>query len=207
MKPVLQRGKLVKWNDDRGFGFIQPNDQSQEVFLHISGIARPIRRPRVGDIIHYRTITRKNGKSRACSAMIQGATALKAESCSLRFESVSATLVLEVGLLALLPILGSIHFAFTQANPTPLFLYPAMSGITFVLYHDDKSRAQGRRWRIPENTLHLCELCGGWLGAYVAQRLLRHKSSKTSYQREFFAIVTAHLVGWLTWFFLKGRFL
>jgi hypothetical protein len=34
MKPVLRKGNLTKWNDNRGFGFIQPSDGSKEVFLH-----------------------------------------------------------------------------------------------------------------------------------------------------------------------------
>lgn len=202
MRTGVQRGKLVKWNDDRGFGFIQPEDHNQEVFLHISDLDRS---PRIGDIIHYQTIPGRNGKPRACFATLQSAIAPQTSTQLSQFKPVSTKLVLEVVLLALLPIVGSIHFTFTQANPTPLFLYPAMSGLTFVLYYEDKLRAQQRKWRFSENTLHLCEFCGGWLGAYVAQRLFRHKSSKPSYQFEFCAIVTVHLVGWLAWFFLKAK--
>lgn len=202
MNSDWQRGKLVKWNDDRGFGFIQSNDQSLEVFLHISDVDRPIRSPRVGDMIYYQTISGKNGKPRASRAKIQGATALRA---SPKFKPVSVTLVLKVALLALLPIMGSIHFTVTQANPTPLFLYLAMSGVTFIQYHEDKFRAQERRWRISESRLHLLELCGGWLGGYVAQQVLRHKSSKPSYQVKFWAIVAVHFVGWILWFVLKAR--
>ncbi|MCC5615692.1 cold shock domain-containing protein [Nostoc sp. CHAB 5836] len=36
MKPALHKGQLIRWKDDRGFGFIQPDDSSQEVFLHIT---------------------------------------------------------------------------------------------------------------------------------------------------------------------------
>jgi cold shock CspA family protein len=32
MQPGLRSGKLTKWKDERGFGFIQPVDGSQEVF-------------------------------------------------------------------------------------------------------------------------------------------------------------------------------
>ncbi|MEQ8755647.1 MAG: cold shock domain-containing protein [Coleofasciculus sp. G1-WW12-02] len=37
MKPILYKGRLKTWKDDRGFGFIKPDDSSQDVFLHISG--------------------------------------------------------------------------------------------------------------------------------------------------------------------------
>jgi len=37
--------------------------------------------------------------------------------------------------------------------------------------------------------LHLAELLGGWPGAFLAQRRLRHKCSKVSYQFAFWCIV------------------
>ena len=40
--------------------------------------------------------------------------------------------------------------------------------------------------------LHLAELLGGWPAAFVAQRALRHKISKTSYQATFWLIVALH---------------
>lgn len=213
MQSDWQRGKLVKWNDDRGFGFIQPENQSQEIFLHVSDVDRSIRAPRVGDIILYQTVSGKQGKLRASFAKIEGATAPKALSQTLAsapakspaLKAEPGNLSLEIGLLVVLPIVGSIHFTLTQRNPLPLLLYPIMSAITYILYQEDKSRAQQQRWRISENTLHLLELCGGWSGAYVAQRLLRHKSSKPSYQFEFCVIIAIHLVGWIAWFILQMR--
>ncbi|AVZ31384.1 cold shock domain-containing protein [Nodularia spumigena] len=44
MKPVLSKGQLTTWKDDRGFGFIQLSDGSQEVFLHISAFKELNRR-------------------------------------------------------------------------------------------------------------------------------------------------------------------
>ncbi|NJL23611.1 MAG: cold shock domain-containing protein [Leptolyngbyaceae cyanobacterium SM1_3_5] len=40
MKPISRKGKLSKWNDDRGFGFISPSDGSKAVFLHISALKK-----------------------------------------------------------------------------------------------------------------------------------------------------------------------
>lgn len=37
-------------------------------------------------------------------------------------------------------------------------------------------------WLSVESTLHLCELLGGWPTAFVAQRVLRHKTAKGSYR-------------------------
>lgn len=72
MKPGLNKGKLVKWNDDRGFGFIKPSESGEEVFLHISAIRTTGRRPKVGDTIFYELVTQSDGKTRASGAAIQG---------------------------------------------------------------------------------------------------------------------------------------
>ena len=56
----------------------------------------------------------------------------------------------------------------------------------------DKRRAREHGRRIPENLLHLTELCGGWPGAFLAQRRLRHKVSKVGFQVQFWLIVLTH---------------
>jgi cold shock CspA family protein len=72
MKSGLVSGKLVKWKDEKGFGFIQPTDGSVEVFIHISEIKNSTRRPILNDTIYYYTIT-KNGRVSAINAFILGA--------------------------------------------------------------------------------------------------------------------------------------
>ncbi len=59
--------------------------------------------------------------------------------------------------------------------------YIAASFIAFVAYAIDKSAAKNNRSRIQESTLHMLALFGGWLGALLAQRVLRHKSKKAGY--------------------------
>ncbi|MBE9141518.1 cold shock and DUF1294 domain-containing protein [Nodosilinea sp. LEGE 07088] len=207
MKSSLRSGKLTKWKDERGFGFIQPVDGSQEVFLHISEVKDATRRPQENDTIYYHCVVDLDGKVRACNAFILGA---RNKSASLNSRTkpsdaiVSSFPIVEVILLSLLPLVGAIHFTWTTRNPLPLLLYPVMSLVTYFLYADDKSRAKRKDWRTPERTLHLCELVGGWLGGFIAQRVLRHKSQKESYQVEFWAIVIIHYLAWLFWLLL-GR--
>jgi uncharacterized membrane protein YsdA (DUF1294 family)/cold shock CspA family protein len=207
MKLGIRSGQLIKWKDDRGFGFIQPVDGSQEIFLHISEIKDATRRPQVGDTIYYHVVASQDGKFSACNAFILGARSKPTSSSSnnkatSNAASTSPFLVLEVLLLSILPLVGAIHFAWTTSNPLPLIVYPAMSLLTFALYADDKSRAKRGDWRTSEKTLHLCELAGGWLGGFLAQRRLRHKSIKGSYQAVFWAIVAIHYIVWLSWLFL-----
>ncbi len=205
MQPGLRSGKLTKWKDERGFGFIQPLDGSQEVFLHISEVKDATRRPQENDTIYYHCMVDSDGKVRACNAFILGARNKSAPLSNRANPSdsiVSRFPIIEVVLLSLLPLVGAIHFTWMTRNPLPLVLYPVMSLVTYFLYADDKSRAKRKDWRTSEQTLHLCELAGGWLGGFIAQRLLRHKSQKKSYQAAFWAIVIIHYIAWLFWLFL-----
>lgn len=78
-----------------------------------------------------------------------------------------------------------------------------ISTFTLLVYRSDKRRAEAGDWRIPESTLHLAALLGGWPGAFLAQRLYRHKTAKASFQFVFWTIVLLHqfaaydsLTGW-----------
>ena len=76
MKNNLIRGQLLKWNDDRGFGFIKPDETGKEVFLHISAIKTTGRRPKIGDVVFYELGVGKDGKTCANSVSIQGVSSL-----------------------------------------------------------------------------------------------------------------------------------
>ncbi len=67
-----------------------------------------------------------------------------------------------------------------------------INAIAYWVYSVDKRRAVEGSWRIPEGRLHLLELLGGWPGAFLAQRHLRHKCSKAGYQMVFWLIVLAY---------------
>ena len=71
---MRDQGRLVEWFDDKGYGFIQPNDaHKQRVFLHIKDFARTGPRPIVGCALEYTVILDERGRYRA-----QQATYLKA---------------------------------------------------------------------------------------------------------------------------------
>ena len=66
----MNQGRLKTWKDDRGFGFIKPNDRGKDVFLHISALKRSSRRPKIGDIILYDLVSTDG--IRATNASIKG---------------------------------------------------------------------------------------------------------------------------------------
>jgi len=66
---MRDQGRLVEWFDDKGYGFIQPNDPSKaKVFLHIKDFARPGPRPIVGCALEYLVILDGQGRCRAQQA-------------------------------------------------------------------------------------------------------------------------------------------
>lgn len=70
---------------------------------------------------------------------------------------------------------------------------------TFIAYWQDKRAAQSHRWRTPESTLQLLALAGGWPGAWFAQQMLRHKTSKRSFQAVYWTCVVLHCAALAAW--------
>jgi len=76
-------------------------------------------------------------------------------------------------------------------------VYGVMSVVTLIAYVLDKRAARDGRRRTPEAVLHGLELLGGWPGAFLAQRVVRHKNAKVGYQVVFWMIVAVHVAGWV----------
>nr|MBX2853107.1 DUF1294 domain-containing protein [Phycisphaeraceae bacterium] len=68
-----------------------------------------------------------------------------------------------------------------------------MSTVTLGFYAWDKRQASKHGWRVPEKRLHLLALLGGWPGALLGQRWLRHKSVKTRFRLVFWLTVFVHI--------------
>ena len=189
------QGRITTWKDDKGFGFITPNGGGEPVFVHIRSFSSGQHKPIGNEIVTYRL--RVDGKGRAQAHGVSFMS--QRQSIAGRGErSGRSTIpyVFAAGFLlavAMAGVLGRLPVAL-------LLIYLGASLLTFLAYALDKSAAKQNRWRTPENTLHLLALVGGWPGALAAQRLLRHKSAKASFQAMFWLTVLLNcgaLVWWL----------
>jgi len=67
-----------------------------------------------------------------------------------------------------------------------LVLYFLILGLlTFTVYAKDKYASRHALWRVPENILHIMSLLGGWTGAVMGQKILRHKTHKQPFKTLF----------------------
>jgi uncharacterized membrane protein YsdA (DUF1294 family) len=74
--------------------------------------------------------------------------------------------------------------------------YAVVSAITLGAFALDKAAAARGGRRVPERTLHLLELLGGWPGALLGAVLFRHKTRKSSYLGVTGLVVFAHVMAW-----------
>jgi cold shock CspA family protein len=66
-------GKLVKWNTDRGFGFVVADQGGQELFVHVSAFPRDGRPPVIGESLSFELELDKEGRKRAVRLRRPGA--------------------------------------------------------------------------------------------------------------------------------------
>ena len=188
---MRHQGKITTWNDDKGFGFTTPNGGGELVFLHVSSLTNRQRRPQGNELVSYELATDAKGRRQAKAVAFVGerAAAPAAPGRSPLLLMVAAGFV---AFLAAMVWLGRLPLAV-------LGLYAVASVVAFLAYGHDKSAAVRNAWRVQKSTLHLFALLGGWPGALAAQRVFRHKSSKTSFQTSYWITVAVNCaaLGWL----------
>jgi len=187
-------GKLKSWNDERGFGFIEPLQGGQEIFVHIKSFPPGSGRPVVGLPLSFEVELGPQGKKRARSvAFVRSAR----PSPSRRAEAPARW---STARLLVLPAFALVYLVVSSRWPVSPWVaaaYGAASVAAFIAYGLDKAAARQGRWRTPESTLHGLSLLGGWPGALLAQQWLRHKSSKPSFVAAYWVTVVANVAGFV----------
>src|SRR6185295_17492470 len=173
---MRRQGKIAKWNDERGFGFISSADGGDSVFVHISSLPRSDRRPSVNEAVSYTPAFDSQGRPQAKDVRFIAGRGIAA-----RMRQIPKGVAVQIAFamsfliaLAALAMLGWLEVSW-------LALYYGASIISYRCYARDKKAAENKNRRTPESTLHLMSLVGGWPGALIAQVRLRHKTRKPSF--------------------------
>ncbi len=170
----IQTARIIEWNPEKGFGWLDVG--GKRTFLHVRDFAKRHKQPEVGDQIRFKLGRDKQG--RAC--------AKEAEHVNDGGRLSWWDAMVAAGLL----VLPGIAVSLWEFDGRKAGLFAVLiSAVTYLAYFHDKRRARAKGWRVAEATLHLLEAAGGWPGAFIAQRRLRHKCSKISYQLVFWCIV------------------
>lgn len=211
---MKKQGKIVRWDSARAFGFIRSLDTPADIFFHIKdfrGLAAPYqgmpvtfeeihvggKGPRavlVLDAMSLQDVPGNRSIERAAMPSTQARSRTTA-----RNRSSNRAVPPRPAAPALLLMLGWAMLLGwgVWAGRLPGMALPVavlLNLVTFFMYWVDKHAAQTGRWRTSENTLHLLGLMGGWPGAWWAQALLRHKSSKASFLAAYWATVALHCI-------------
>ena len=194
MPPARFEGRLKSWDDDHGFGFIEPTLGGQEIFVHVKAFARRGGgRPRVNELVSFEVELGPRGKKRARNVE----PLKKAAAATSRAVRASPAQWGTVTLFAI-PAFTLLYLVVAMLWKTPGWVaaaYAVASVVTFAAYALDKAAAAQAASRTPESSLHLLALMGGWPGALLAQQVLRHKSVKAEFRRVFWATVVLNVAG------------
>lgn len=183
-------GTIRTWNDERGFGFIEPTHGGQDIFVHVKAFRSRSGRPAVGQRVSFEIELSAEGKKRAKAVEPIRAARIRGTS---RPDSPAQW---GTASYFAIPAFLIVYVVVAVAWRVPSWvagLYVVASAVTFIAYAADKSAAAGGRRRVSESTLLFLGLVGGWPGAIVAQQTRRHKSNKASFRSAFWATVVANV--------------
>mmetsp|Transcript_125029 Transcript_125029/g.266863 ORF Transcript_125029/g.266863 Transcript_125029/m.266863 type:complete len:146 (-) Transcript_125029:84-521(-) len=69
----MPSGKMLRWNSDKGFGFIQPNDDGPDLFCHVSALLDGEGSVQEGDTVNFtEEFDDRKGKTRAVKVSVSG---------------------------------------------------------------------------------------------------------------------------------------
>ena len=202
---MRNQGTLENWNDEKGYGFINPDNSNRRAFVHIKAFLEPIRRPMAGDILTYELHVDERGRAVAQQILFLNQTVDSSHkqyrknhpigSNSRTHRPTASRPAFHPWILMLL-FFSALWVLYTKGYIELHLLawYPPISLLAFIAYWRDKRAAQRQEWRTSESSLQLFALLGGWPGALLAQRLLRHKISKPEFMMIFWVNVFLHCV-------------
>jgi uncharacterized membrane protein YsdA (DUF1294 family)/cold shock CspA family protein len=189
------RGRLVSWNDERGFGFITPDGGGQDVFVHASAFAKEGRHIEVGQEYEFDLDLGKDGRPKAKRVTSVAVPVIARERPSLRSQLLQRGPRMLV-IPAFLFIVLAIH-SVQGVSPNWFVIYGVASVACFAGYGLDKLAASHRQWRVSETILLLIGLVGGWPGGIIGQEVFRHKTQKKTFRTLFWMSVAINMAAFV----------
>ena len=174
---MRRQGKIAKWNDERGFGFISSFEGGDSVFVLITSLPRSDRRPSVNEAVSYTLAFDSHGRPQANDVRFIVGPSSASPVRQIPRSGIAVLIAFAMSFLIALAALAAVGWL----EVSWLVLYYGASIFTYGSYSRDKTAAQNAGRRIPESTLHLMSLIGGWPGGLIAQVLFLHKTRKPSF--------------------------
>ena len=184
------QGRITDWKDDKGFGFVLPNGGGPRVFVHIKAFTTQRRRPIGKELVTYELSVDSRGRPQGVNVAFVGEKATPPGATSSPGPGPVALIFATTFLVFVVVAVG------VGRVPFPVLLvYLGASCLAYLAYVFDKAAAVQGKWRTTEQTLHLFSLFGGWPGAILAQKMIRHKTQKRSFQATFWATIMLNCIG------------
>jgi uncharacterized membrane protein YsdA (DUF1294 family)/cold shock CspA family protein len=180
-----QQGVVVKYDQDRGYGFIRPDGSSGEadVFVHIKNVTNATALYQ-GQRVSYQVTSSAKGPA---AVQVHASSRLTVPYLRYMLIGVGVALLLFVGAALLL-------------TPASLLGWLALWAITasiatYGVYRYDKGAAEQGLGRVPEAVLLGLAALGGSIGAWFGMHIpTHHKTAKRYFQVIFWVIVAVQVV-------------
>ncbi len=176
-------GIVVKFDAERGFGFIRVSGREEDVFVHVSNVINR-RELHVGQNVRFELESSPKGP----------------RAKNVRPGIRPTDLFLLIGLITVIVTVSLLRIA---SHVSWILSY--LVGINLsvlILYAYDKMAAKLDYSRVPEWILHAFTFAGGTPAAVFSQYVFRHKTVKESFRFWFWVIVWIQIVllaGLLYW--------
>jgi uncharacterized membrane protein YsdA (DUF1294 family)/cold shock CspA family protein len=210
---MQKEGRIIRWNAEKAFGFIQSHGSAGDVFFHLRDY-RGSAPPRPGQTVWFEEIQVGGKGPRAMAVQTapqaqslpakphgtpsaQRISAPRARNHSHQAPATGAPLAYAL----LLVWAGLIAWGlWMQRLPLwTLAALAALNAVTLWSYAADKNAARNGGWRTPEAHLHGLALLGGWPAAWLAQQSMQHKSRKKAFRATYWGTIVLHCAALVFW--------
>ncbi|HRJ01425.1 MAG TPA: DUF1294 domain-containing protein [Hyphomonas sp.] len=190
--PPRSRGRLVSWNDERGYGFLVPDDGSGDVFAHANAFVKEGRHIEIGRIYDFDLEISGDGRRKANRVTLFVPPKQGPGLAAMLIQRGARFLVIPAFIFIALAVASSV-----PVSPNWWLIYAVASFTCFIGYGLDKFAAENKRWRVSETVLLLLGLAGGWPGGLIGQEVFRHKTQKKTFRTLFWMSVAINMAAFV----------